>query len=513
MIAYDGITSYRKIQEPAKEVNEFLKIQADNPPSADWARIFLKTPPQGVTSWLPSEATSPEQPYSFQECSSLGLLPSTLYNTHKATGDGVSLAVNIYHPGVAPTHFEEYKMFLSNCWKVSEENYGNPSTKVYLHDRGAAFTYGDVIFFLRTFDNNVRDAILPEIVDRAVATLTSSNCVSLTAEKTDKTRNLYTNQEEYTGWIIHDTVRTKVDLSNLPTHVFAETKNPTDAILPEGPLPEGFPMEPAEPLPRPMIPNQNYSTTEDFSEIVTYQDPDLKGPGCGWLFAGLTPPNVNVKDLESRKKTSLDQAQSLVDIAAQNYVNQQLRKVRAGFTIASSIETWNDYVNELQLVHERWNWLTNERLKLEEPWNDYIALHTYWINFDNAKANALSRYEKAVEECKVANDAVDKWEEVWGALYLHRQEELERQQTTTTQPSVTTTTINSSTTTTGSTTTTTMPQVEIPPKPESCTPPEPPQILQETKPAEPVPPSIPAGVTIPNSWAKPLTNPVIILEP
>lgn len=518
MFFYAGLSSYTRIQEDKPEQSDYLKVQAKNPPSGKWAADFLKETPPGAQDWLPSNTHTPEQPFTYDECPDLGVLPPTLYSTYTGSGKNVEISINNYQPGTTYKSFADYKRLLANCWDVSEAVEGLTPTTVLKFEAGSSFYYGDVVFFVKTFDPELRDEVTSWALSKAARTLPDAGCMSLAIDPKDENRNLYIDREKYTGWIKSEKIVTKVDLAGFPTQKFPEVVSQTSSEIPEGPLPVGFPVEPEEPFARPEVPDQNFSTDESFTQEISFEVPDPIGPGCGWTWAGMKPPKVDEKQLDATKRNEFIYAQTFVDDKAQGYVTTQLNKIKENMLTAKAIERWNKYAIDLKTVHDRWNWLKDERNKIEPSWRGYIDAYETWMNFDNRKANAQKQYDAEVNQCTSENLLVREWEKKWGELYREQQEALEMPPpTTTTTPSTTLppddTTESTTSTSTSTTTTTTIPAVDIPPRPLECTVlPALPAILQEAKPAQPNPPAIPDGVTIPDSWPKPAAEPTVSLN-
>lgn len=524
LLAFQTSQNITEMQTPPVKNSEYLPITIKSTPATNWAETFMATAPtQTLTSWNNLPNTTLDQPYTFNECPAFSLPPATLQHTYTGTATEATLILQLYTPGDAQKAFTDYKATLEKCWTVTQAKTGTQyQTPVYLYEAGAAFTYGDAILFIKTDNLTTRDSLVYPLAEKTVLTLKTAECLNLQVSNTDNTRNLYTNKETYTGLLKTENITTTVTLGSYPSQIFPQIEDTRILTQPENPLPTTFPLLPQKPFEKPQIPSQKQPAQNDFTKSITYQVTDDGGPGCGWVWSGFKAPVLSVEKLTTIQTTLTQSALNEVNNAANTYISTRLTTLKDQILIASSIEEWNSYIQEVKIVNEKWQWLNVERDKLRKPWQTYVTNHDSWVNFDNQKANAQITYTNAVNSCTVAQQTYNEWYSKWNTIWQQQQ-----QVTSTPNPTTTATTTPTSTstptstgvstsavtaTTRPTTTATTTPTGIAPPPPPSCNiMPSPPLILETTKPLEPQPPTVPTDVTIPASWPTPITSPTVEL--
>lgn len=511
-----GYDSFQKVVAEPEVVTPYQEVTAVNSPGMDWAAQFISLKPPTVEDWTVSESRSPRHPFENNVCNIQGDVAPTVTSTYSATGSGIETRVQVYGAGQAMEQFEKYSENYQNCFKGLEEVENNRG-KVLKFDNGFVATFGDTIIgvSMQNVDTGVRDQLLEFYVENAVESLSNSGCIALNVEVEDSDRSFFYKPDSYTGLTEITTVSSKLDVSDFAEPKVFELKTLQNVYVsePESPLPEDFPTMP-DAVSQPSFPN-SVDEVQNFDQKAEYNIADVYGPGCGWAWSGQKSPIYDDTALSLAKERSLIEAQIASDMAALSYSD---RKRSWAFDVALLLpqaDEWNRYVDEVNKVYEKWDWLNSERAVLRGPWYQYVAEYDEWLGFDDLRQEAADEYDKALEQCLAQQDELLDWEDTWGELY--DQQELARNNPDpepTADPTVEPTEEEDGSGDPTDEPTSSprptpspspeIPKVDIPPRPNGCSDiPERPSILDMSRPSEPQPPSIPDGVTIPDSWAKP----------
>ena len=505
-----GANAWKKITTEPQNFSPYQEVSSVNSPGRDWAEQMINKIPPELTGWTVSETTKPQNVKAlncaFNDNPSMGLL-----STHIATSGNTETRVLLYGAGQASADFDKYTEIIDTCAGVEkiDEEFGRTA----LFNNGFIITMGDTIVNVITDNNSQRDSLYDFYYNEILNTLKASSCLALDVSANDSTRSFFYDSEKYQGLKETTVVEAQVDTNNIPTvsSLRIDEIAMSGINMPESPLPQDFPSLPTEKVTKPELP-QEIENRDDFTSDAVYNIADMNGPGCGWAWSGQKPPIYNNTELEINKNSTIVTEQNRIDEEAQQYVDQKNNWAFNTALIMPSINEWNEYVYDVNTVHEKWNWLNLEREKLYDPWHEYVEEYNDWESFDQRKSDALSKYNEDLQKCMDKQEEYLAWDKEWGDLYA--QQESEKNQPNPpvtpeeapepTEPSEPTENPTDSPTTTPEPTVEPSPPVDIPEPPENCSvlPPRP-SIIDQEKPAEPQAPSIPAGVTIPDSWEKP----------
>ena len=496
-----GNASYRAITATPKKNSPYQDIQSVESPGMKWAKALVSENPASLTDWTPGTASTPQHPFTSDTCKQ-DEVPSTVLAAYDSKGGGVTVIAQVYGAGQATKQFNTYKDGAWNkCFNNMEQvsDAADKGVDAYKFDGGFAITAGDAIVGVRVGDTSTRDSLLKHYLNRIQTTLTESGCVSLASHSEDASRSFFYDPKSYTGFKQTQIIHTKVDISGNSTPLPQKLKSVADpeAEEPEAPLPQGFPELPKE-APKPTLPDE-VTTVDDFTSQATYPIKDTSGPGCGWAWSSQKQPVYDEKSLQDTKDKTISSAQSDADQKALDYMKNKHYYSGSMVTYMQQADTWNQYVTQVDAVHEKWTWLTTQRSLIETSWRNYVTEHNSWFTFDDRKQAAKTKYDQESLTCNTANEELKKWEQKYGEAWKKKQEEAAKKGI-----SITPTPAPTATSTPTPTPTASPSSDEVPPPPAGCsTPPERPEILDQSKPAEPQPPTIPDGVTIPNSWPQP----------
>lgn len=499
-----GWDSYNKAIEEPEVITPYLDMEPASSPGRTWAAELTARNPAGLSEWAVSENTKPQTVIDSKYCSNIADLSTSLLSTHKASGSGVETRVQVYGAGQAFKQFEAYTNVLDTCFNgVSAENVSQSTVARF--PGGFLLTAGDGIVGV-TAPEELIDSLIDFYVSSTESTLTDSKCVALNVYTNDAFRSFFYDRDSYTGLEETKPLETQVNISGLPTPTeikLNEIAN-TEAIVPEAPLPADFPVLPKKAVEKPSIPG-SVKDEAGFAKKAAYKIADFDGPGCGWEWSAQAPPVYSKPELESARKAAIKSTQESLDVTAQSYVRTKVDWALQIASILPKADRWNSYVNQTNSVHEKWYWLEAEREALRPAWFDYIAQHEEWSTFDARKAEATRLFDEASKKCEADEKALEEWEDKWGKLAEEREkqlekERLEKEKKESEKDSKPSKSPSPSPTPSASPS----PTVEIPEKPAGCdTPPERTEIMDQEKPAEPIAPDVPKGVTIPQSWPNP----------
>lgn len=493
-----GWDSYsRAIQEP-EVISPYIDMESASSTGRTWAKELASKAPTGVTTWALNEKTKPQPFVDYKICPTVAEIPTTLLSTHIASGEGIETRVQVYGAGQATAQFDTYINALNSCFgETTIQTSGN--TRFAEFPGGFVITAGDAIVGSTTADPNRYDAILDFYLNNVERTLEETGCIALAPAASDAKRSFFYDRESYIGLEEKEELESNVNIAGLPTPAeikLNEIAN-ENAILPEAPLPPDFPELPKNEVKPPVIPT-SVQDQSMFAGVAVYKIADTKGPGCGWDWSAQESPVYDDKSLENMKKNSIQQTKNDVDSKAIDYVKTKINWALQVAAIAPAADDWNIFVNKTNEVHEKWEWLENERAKVQTDWYNYVAAHDDWFTFDERKAAAIKQFEEDTKKCEADKKALEDWEDKWEELAEEREKEKEKENP---EPSKSPSPSPSASI---SPTPSPSPTVEIPEKPVGCdTPPERPEIADQEKPQEPQPPFIPVGVTIPQSWPVP----------
>lgn len=522
VVTADSLSALGRIQNPPRPESQYAEVQAAVPPSEKWAKAFVSAKPPVGKGWNVSSDKTARNVFSFDDCSAVKRPKAYHLSTFAARNDAMSLSVDLVSPGQSAVHLDDLVKTFKSCWNVNSVVDKDNKTEVYSFARGAVFMRGDSVFTVVASPSDQKKAV-KWALDNASRTLSNSGCSNLWVVPKDVERNPYVDPKTYRGKFSGEDVATTVVTTGFPTQVFPEVKELVVVDEPEGPLPEKFPVMPTAPMEEPPVtPVEEVPEHEPFSKYVSYRVMDPSGPGCGWKWSGMTGPVEDAKKIAADKSQAIKNTKSVVDNNAIVYRNARLGFVRDSFMFSSVVNQWNGYVDAVGKVNAKREWLESERDKIRDSWFTYVEEHNDWVNFDNLQANAIKQYNAEVTLCNKANEESQKWDEQYANLQSPPEPPLPSDPTPVPNPSDNASEPPSSPSETPSTEGTTTPSeipsatpeptVNIPPRPVGCTvAPTKDPIIDRMKPDEPQAPKIPEGVTIPESWDRPITEPTVQL--
>lgn len=492
-----GYDSFQRVMAEPEIESPYLDIVATNSPGMDWAYSLISKKPLEVDEWTVSESRNPRHVFDVNKCSGQGEIPASVLAAYSASGGGVETRIQVYGAGQASAQLNAYKGAYNRCFKGVEDA-GSGSENFMKFNNGFVVSLGDSIIGVITSDAGLRDELFDYYVKAATDSLMESGCVALSVKPDDNYRNFFYYTDSYTGLLEKKTVESQVSVDNLPTvePVVLDVLD-SSAVEPEAPLPGDFPKLPEE-VKKPVVPAP-VESVESFDVNAYYEIVDDAGPGCGWEWSAQRTPLYDMDLLDRERESSISAAQAAANKSAADYVQSKRDWAYDTALVMPLADSWNKYVKRVVSVHEKWDWLNTTRDEIRQSWYNYVSAYDAWLEFDDIQASALEDYDSLLEVCKSKQDELTDWEVEWGALYDEQNAPVVEdvvEDLDTDEPTVAPSPTPSPT-----------PTVTIPDRPEGCSDiPVRPSILDQVKPDEPVAPSVPAGVTIPDSWPQPGQN-------
>lgn len=463
-LVYRAWTMYQSILHTKTDNSPYSsKYQAKTFPGIEFMKSTLKDAPDGITEWNQTD-----------DASLMKILPTNckavsgsqaMLAQRQASGNGYSVAIQVYGAGQARTQYENLKSSLTSCYPSAKST--NESVD---YDKGYLMTYGDTIVSIMA-DGDTKTKLVDSIRQKTIDNLTSTGCVALTETVDDAKRSFYYDRNSFVGYMKTETVKQDVklldpsvpqilsagkdDMSSVMSTIYKDPKAQAVA-MPQSPLPNGM----VTTLPTaPGIPSISSIPTKPATEkTITYQAADPDGPGCGWRWSGQVVPKFQEKTLEKSHSVLVSNAKTEIKNNAQQY-NQQVIDWSRQTVLALSFTTkWDEYTSKTNAIYASWNDLNTKRDALKPQWYAYIEDLENWATWDQKRSNASNKWSNDIQNC------------------------------------VTSETQQNDQSTDGNTKS----DAEIRSDCEQKT--AKPAILSETKPNRPTKPTIPDNVTIPSGW-------------
>lgn len=466
--AFEEMSSEKEIETP------FKTVAAESSLGMKWLNDFVETQPfthaagGDQNKWAITSSDRTLLPLDSVECAAPQPMPPYVANVKAGKNNTVTVNAALTQPGMSKTIINDYESRADQCdisfSRISDEEIkiGNDTTLLFYGDTIVSVSFGNNA----NTSNNEHNAIIDETRQRIISSLEESQCKSVETKVSDRKRNIfYTVDNNPEGLFNTEEVKTSVETDNLPTMVDVELElvNYPNLIKPEAPYPDGFPEVP-ESVNRPEIPPLPQVSNDAYAKDVTYEVPDFEGAGCGWEWAiGQQSPEYNVEAMEEEQNRVISDALNEVNETASNYVNTYLSVLSKRVLKQNEIVHWNEYVNDLNNVHNRWMELENQRDAIEPSYDQYVYNHNNWSTFNDRKEIAQDLYDRMLEKCEELDEAYIEW--------VEDDEE----------------------------------SLETSPEPIVCDEVYRPSILSQERGNEPVF-VLPEGVTIPESWTKPGEN-------
>lgn len=416
-MSYYSYTEFNNFSKPIIEESPYIELASQEIPSFIWINDFLSMQPFDGGEEFPLEEWHriPEIRTLLSDkntCASPQPMPAYLIGYGSAENGSIQVNVAVTQTGMNKKIIYDLEERAKECdidFKRVNEN------KVKIDD-STLFFYGDTIVSL-VFNNRVlatseeRDDIENQTENRIRESLERNNCKSIETSSNDTKRNVfYTLDNDTEGYFVDEEIETSVEYKNLPILQEEEEKEIKypNAKIPEQPLPKNFPKLP-EKKEKPSLPALPRLTDETFTKGINYEVADINGAGCGWEWNGQQRPEYDFEKLKSDEEEKRTIALTEVNSNAGNYINEYSFSIKDRAIAQSEIVKWNEYVDEVNSVHERWRKLDDDRKNIKQSYLDYVDRYNMWVSFDTIKSNYEKYYNDKVEFCKDKLEKRQKW--------------------------------------------------------------------------------------------------------
>lgn len=436
-VVTQGFRDLDAMAAPPEDDSPYREMEARDFLGKRFVADFVQQHPDEIDSddWdADDSARTPEPVFSVETCPDLGSVPNSLLTTYRGQGDGLTVLSRVYGAGQARDHFERVRNVLEDCEDVSDLETFTTSTDPELAafsfesggDEYAVFTAGDVINEVSVGSDDA-PVSLSEAVDYyaeySVESLQREEwvCYDLTPSADDAQRSFFYDYANYEGLYDSEELTNETDISNLPspalvrdgndgaTSVIRQPENP-DSEVPESPLPDDMDEEtPREPS-RPVIPSE-FETQEEFSETAVFEVSDWDGPGCGWSWSAQISPIYDEEAIEHNRNVIMTETQNDVERQAGSYLNRNHDYTLSVLRQDIVITNWNEWVDNVNSIHDSWQWLEEQRDILWEAWETYLANHEEWSSFPDRQDAAQEEYDEAIEQCLNQREEVQEWDD------------------------------------------------------------------------------------------------------
>lgn len=486
VMGWQSYTIWRRISTPPERKTPYsAAYQAKKYDGLKFANALLAEAPDGVDrgNWNVDEPGKGDVSSRVLASKCSQIAPSTAQISRKtADGDGVKTIVLIYGAGQAKIQFDKYATQVRACQSDADVKDTTVS-----YNGGFLTTRGDSIVSVLSDDKSKLDKAEGWYLHKIDEGLAATSCAAMDEKSSDANRSFYYDPNGYVGTIKQETVSVSdpvlatsapqelVDVGMDMKKAFPDPKT-QNIQQPDDPIPSNVQTS----LPQaPSLPSMaSRPTVPAVSKTVSYQVVDDVGPGCGWSWSGQRVPKFNEKALKDNQTTVVKNAKAELKNTISDY-NRQAIDWSAQSAIEMSFQSgWDDYVNSTNAVYASWKTVNDARAAVRPAWMQYVDQMNIWSKWDQTKADAQRNWDDGVKKCVADETAMNNQStpspssDQNGLLTPDDVANMSKK---------------------------TAEQIQS--QCESSNPK--PDILGQQKPAKPTPPSLPNGISIPNSWAKP----------
>lgn len=398
----------------------------------------------------------------------------------------------VYATGTAGRAFDNYRDSLDDCVASGGKgsNFTVKKTKDgarYMVSNGTvAAVVGDVVVSWEAIDaDEGRARGMVEKVSKELKEFGPHQCQAIAVDADrDFNRNQLAAKDKFTGVTETFNQSYTVDPHHYGTPVETTVKDlpknlPTSA--PEGPLPFGIDSEmPSKPIDKPAEKYRDIPRDDAKQNVsAQYQVIDKTGPGCGWEWSQFPRPDLDEKEVRSHQDGEISRAKDNLKKRVVGVRDRYAQWSRDSVGYYENVRTWNEYVDKSVEVSRKWSDFESSRAAFKPKWDKYVKEHDNWLTFEDRYRQANQEYRQAYEKC-LESDRLYR-----DRMYHSRHGSSPSRSSS---PSVS-------------------PSVKAEAKKCDTKDVKRPSILDGSKPIdEPKKPEVPQGVTIPDSWKKPLTS-------
>ncbi len=376
-------------------------------PSALVVESLLASPPTGWTASAPAVVGASDP--LLEGCDAV--VPAgaaTATRRFVAGGRGVAVTVTAYSAGVGPVAVSDRIERLASCPDITA---GASSTlagvDAFVAWRSSStvppvsvlgWRRGDVVVSVYAAGRNPEGlADRARALDARLLVALQGRCAAIDSTLADAARSPYVEGVEFTGRIVPvplvvEPLPTPDGASAPPTLVPAPTISfpvrPADPVWPTDlPSPVAVPPLPADPGPEPT------------ATAIPSRAADPVGPGCGWAFTGVTPPQFSEADEAARVESLATAARGQL-LASQDQWRQRVDAYRGeAAAYDEQLAAFLQYADAVRVMADAWDAITGARDAYQRDLAAYEAALLAVQQFAIDQESARVAYEAAVEAC------------------------------------------------------------------------------------------------------------------
>lgn len=376
-------------------------------PAALVVESLLASPPTGWTASAPA-VDSASDPL-LEGCDAV--VPAgaaTATRRFVAGGRGVAVTVTAYSAGVGPVAVSDRIERLASCQGITA---GASSTlagvDAFVAWRSSStlpavsvlgWRRGDVVVSVYAAGRNPEGlADRARALDARLLVALQGRCAAIDSTLADAARSPYVQGVGFTGRIVPvplvvDPLPTPDGASAAPTLAPAPTISfpvrPADPVWPgDLPSPVAVPPLPADPGPEPT------------ATAIPSRAADPVGPGCGWAFTGVTPPQFSEADEAARVESLASAARGQL-LVSQDQWRQRVDAYRGEATAYDEeLVAFLQYADAVRVVADAWDAITGARDLYQRDLAAYEAALLAVQQFVIDQESARVAYAAAVDAC------------------------------------------------------------------------------------------------------------------
>lgn len=369
---------------------------------------FMANPPEGVKadSWHVGHDTSISTlPASYYQQPA----PPSMLSYATARGTNITVKTMIFGAGQAKTFYDKLVNNLTD-----NTNLFNPANTSKSHitvNNVSLITRGDVIVSVISDDANLLKTVTTDYLVKLDEMLQQSGCVDLNENSDDASRSFYYDKKGYNGLqkSTKVAVNTKIITPSVPqvlldnrmktSRMFVDPAEQVTVSKPESPLPANFPSDMPK---KPNIPTfMTQPSTPSNSQTVLVQAADYQGPGCGWAWTGQVKPYYNVQALKQNENMTITNAKNQLSNNIMAYNKSIIDYSLKTMIDSSFIADWEAYTDSVSQTVQKWKDLAAKRDSFKAEWLEYVDKAQKFKNitsnmFNNSELNDISGVNKQI---------------------------------------------------------------------------------------------------------------------
>lgn len=398
----------KKLKTVEHAPTPYAMVQAAKYVGQKFLAKFMANPPEGVKadSWHVGHDTSISTlPASYYQQPA----PPSMLSYTTARGTNITVKTMIFGAGQAKTFYDKLVNNLTDNTNLFDPT-NTPKGHITVNNV-SLMTRGDVIVSVISDDANLLKTVTTDYLVKLDEMLQQSGCVDLNENSDDASRSFYYDKRAYSGLQKSQkvAVNTKIITPSVPqalldshmriSRMFVDPAERVTVSKPETPLPANFPSDMPK---KPNIPTFTVQpSTPSNSQTVLVQAADYQGPGCGWTWTGQVKPYYNVQALKQNENMTINNAKNQLSNNIMAYNKSIIDYSLKTMIDSSFIADWESYTDNVSQTVQKWKDLTAKRDSFKTTWLEYVdkaqKFKTITSNmFNNGELNDISGVNKEI---------------------------------------------------------------------------------------------------------------------